>query len=123
MDFHLSLGNKEFIGIPLLFLNLNLTSYQLISSFIVVRIDYREAQEFRSVLRRHEESIKYNKYSLFSVNTKVHENEHQCTSQRVMVMNTLVQQKHKIDELEDECNMLIKIVINLRIHTQYLPTT
>jgi hypothetical protein len=37
-------------------------------------MDYREAQEFRRVLQIHEESIQCNRSSLFSVTSKVHEN-------------------------------------------------
>jgi hypothetical protein len=50
----------------------------------VAHMDYREAQEFRRVLQRHEESIQCNKSSIFWVTSKVHENEHQCTSQNAI---------------------------------------
>jgi hypothetical protein len=76
-------------------------------------MDYKEAQEFCRVLQRHEESISSNKTSIFSMTTKVHENEHQCISHNAMVMNTLVQQKQQIDVLEVECSMLRNMVYNL----------
>lgn len=79
----------------------------------VACMDYREAREFRRVLRRHEESIQCNRSFLFLVTSKVHENEHQCTSQNVIIIITLVQQRQKIDELKAECNMLRNMVVNL----------
>lgn len=59
-------------------------------------MDYIEAQEFRRILRRNEESINNNRTSLFSVTTIVHKNEHQCTSYNAMIMNTMVQHKKQI---------------------------
>jgi hypothetical protein len=52
------------------------------------------------------------------VTFKVHENEHQCTSQNAIIMNNLVQQKQKIDKqkidvLEIECNTLRNMIIDL----------
>jgi hypothetical protein len=54
------------------------------------------------------------------VTTKVHENEHQCTSQNAIIMNTLVQQKQQIDTLEAECNMLRNMVLNLSKGSQFV---
>jgi hypothetical protein len=56
--------------------------------------------EFRRILRNYEESIQCNKTSIFYVTFKIYENEHQCTSQVAIIMNTFVKQKQKIDELE-----------------------
>jgi len=56
----------------------------------------------------------------FLVISKVHENEHKCTSQNVIIMNTLVQQKKNIDVLEVECNMLRNMVINLSKDSNFI---
>jgi hypothetical protein len=45
--------------------------------------------------------------------SKVHENEHQCTSQNAMIMNTLVQHNNQINVLEVECSILTNMVSNL----------
>lgn len=45
--------------------------------------------------------------------SKVHENEYQCTSQNAIIMNSVVQQKQKVDELEAEWRLLRNMVINL----------
>lgn len=45
--------------------------------------------------------------------SKVHENEHQCTTQNAIILSILVQQKQKIDVLEAECNRLSNMTINL----------
>ena len=56
--------------------------------------------EFKRILRNYEDSIQRNKTSIFYVTFQIYENEHQCTSQVAIIMNTFVQQKQKIDELE-----------------------
>jgi hypothetical protein len=76
-------------------------------------MDYREIQEMHRVLCRHEDFINSNRTSIFSVTTKVHENEHQCISQNAVIMDTLVQQKRQIQVLEVECSMLRNMVCNL----------
>ena len=56
--------------------------------------------EFRRILRNYESSIQRNKTSIFYVTFKIYENEQQCTSQVAIIINTFVQHKQKIDELE-----------------------
>lgn len=74
-------------------------------------MDNKEAQEFCRALHRHGGFINNNRTSIFSVTTKVHENEHQCISQNALVMDTLVQWKRQV--LEAECSMLRNMVCNL----------
>jgi hypothetical protein len=69
-------------------------------------MENRDIIEFRRTLKRHEEYIQSNKTSLFSVTTKMHENEHHCVSQHATIMNLLVQQRQRIDILEAKCSML-----------------
>ena len=54
----------------------------------------------------HKEFINNKETSIFSVTTKVHENEHQCISQKILVMDTLIQERRQIQVLEDKCFML-----------------
>jgi hypothetical protein len=81
-------------------------------------MDYRELQEVRRVLQNHEEKIQCNRTSLFSVTTKVHDNEHQAISQFATIMGTLVQQKQQIATLEAKCSMLRNMVLNLSKEAQ-----
>jgi len=53
-------------------------------------MDYKELQEIQRVLQMNEESIYYNRNSLFSVTLKVYENEHHITSKLSSIMSTLV---------------------------------
>jgi hypothetical protein len=56
-------------------------------------MDYIELQEMRRVLRAHEEVILGNRTSIFTVTSKVHDNEQQIVSQIASIMSTLVQLK------------------------------
>lgn len=56
-------------------------------------MDYIELQEMRRVLRAHEEVILDNRTSIFTVTSKVHDNEQQIVSQIASIMSTLVQLK------------------------------
>lgn len=60
-------------------------------------MDFKDVHEIQRTLLRHEESIQCNISSLFSVTSKVHENEYQCTTQNATIMNLLVQQRQNID--------------------------
>jgi hypothetical protein len=59
-----------------------------------------------------------NKTSIFSVTSKVHDNEQQSISEFSSIMGTLVQQKQQIAILEAKCSMLRNMVVNLRKHAQ-----
>lgn len=50
--------------------------------------------------------------------SKVHENEDQYTSQIATIMNSPVQKKQKVDELEADCRMLRNMVINMSKDSQ-----
>jgi hypothetical protein len=69
-------------------------------------------------LRKHEDFINRNRMSIFSVTTKVHENEHQCISQNEVIMDTLLQQTKQIQALEVECSMLRNMVYNINKGSQ-----
>jgi hypothetical protein len=80
-----------------------------------VLMDYLELQEIRRILKNHEETIQCNMTSIFSITTKVHENEHWVIYEIATIMGTLVQQKHQIVVLEAVCNMLRNMVLNLPV--------
>lgn len=63
-------------------------------------MENREVLEFNRTLRRHKEYIQSNRTSLFSVTTKVHEIEHLFVSQHASIVNFLIQQKQRLDNLE-----------------------
>lgn len=75
------------VGVSIGQLRSNLTSSPLV---VVVSssktMDHGDILEIRRTLRRHEESIQCNRTLLFSVTSKVHENEHQCATQNVIVI-------------------------------------
>jgi hypothetical protein len=89
------------VAFSLFLLNLRLSFWNcLFQHSLVGRVwcseqamENREVLEFKRTLRRHEEYIQSNMTSLFSITTKVHENEHLCVSQHASIMNLLVQQK------------------------------
>jgi hypothetical protein len=60
---------------------------------VITHMDYIELQEMRRVLRAHEEVILDNRTSIFTVTSKVHDNEQQIVSQIASIMSTLVQLK------------------------------
>ena len=60
---------------------------------VITHMDYIELQEMRRVLRAHEEVILGNRTSIFTVTSKVHDNEQQIVSQIASIMSTLVQLK------------------------------
>jgi len=74
--------------------------------------------EFKRTLKGHEEIIQDNRNFLFSLTTKLHENEHRYASQHATIMNLLFQQRQKLDVLEVECNILRILAINLNKEAQ-----
>ena len=102
-----------FHGNKLNFKTISVKNWQPCSVKCIDLIDYREAQDIQREIHRHEESIQCNRTSIFSVTSKFHENEQQCSAQNSIIMNTLAHQKQQNDAPEVECNMLINLVLNL----------
>jgi hypothetical protein len=75
-------------------------------------MEHREIMEIKKITRRHEEFIHCNMTSMFLVTTKVHTNKHLCVTQHTTLMKLLANQKHRMDTLKAECNMLINRVLN-----------
>jgi hypothetical protein len=73
--------------------------YFMVSFLIFVldleSMDHKEAQEIHRALCRHEDLIQCNRSSLFLVTSKVHKNEHLCTSQNATIMGVLVNKSKK----------------------------
>jgi hypothetical protein len=70
-------------------------------------------QEISRALRTHEESIQGSRTSNFNTTAKIHEIDHQFTTNSATIKGTLVQMKHHIAVLEVECNILRNLVIKL----------
>ena len=80
---------------------------------------YRGLKEIRRLLWNHEDSIQGNKKSIFSSQTKIHENEQHTITQVVTIMSTLIQCKRKIVIVEVECNIIWNLVINMSKGDQF----
>jgi len=87
----LCVGFNALLGQLCISFNSKTLSYPSAFVVCVALMDYKEARGFQRGFKRHEESIQRNRTSLFLVTSKVHENEHKCTSQNATIMNALVQ--------------------------------
>jgi hypothetical protein len=66
---------------------------QTLFEFLVRVTEYREKQEMQRNLQVHEEMIKENKSTIFTISVKVKDNEQQVISYVVSIMGILVQVK------------------------------
>jgi hypothetical protein len=69
--------------------------------------------EIQRILQRQEEYINDNRTSILSLTTSTHNHEHQCNSQNLWVMDTLMQHKRQIQALEFECSYLRTTINNI----------
>jgi hypothetical protein len=76
-------------------------------------MDYNELQEIREAQWRHEEQIQVKCSLIIMSNEKICESDSNVTSHISTIMGTLVQQKHHINVVEANDNMIINMVINV----------
>jgi hypothetical protein len=90
----------------------NVDSFKLLNlqqelDCFISQMDYWELQEIRCALQSHEDVIRGNRSLIIMAIARINERDHHVTSQIATIMGTLVQQKHQINVLEAECNMLV----------------